>query len=322
MSSDKPLPPIMSSSAEVDMGTSKRPPLVFDADLRRQRRARAARRTTRMTGEQNQPAFFTQRCAEDAAERLQDIARTFDRALIIAPHDFWPQLRRLLPVQKHPKTVVTAYDIDASINHFDIISADDALPLGGEPYDLIISILSLHSVNDLPGALLNMRHLLKPDGLMMASVFGGDSLHELRAAFYAAESKHLGGMSPRVFPMMDFSQAAHLLQRTGYALPVVDTDRFTVNYSALARLISDLRDAGQTNVLTARNPAPLSQSFFTALQKEYSAASSSENGKLRANFEILWMTGWAPHDSQQKPLKPGSAKMRLSEALGTKETKL
>ena len=326
MSSDKPLPPIMPAPTTGAAGTNSLPPQVFDADLRRLRRARAARRTARITTEQNQAAFFIERCAQDASERLQDIARRFERALIIAPHDFWPRMQELLPKQKHPKSITTAYDIDEDIDgplySFDIISADDALPTDGEPYDLIISILSLHSVNDLPGALLNMRYILKADGLMMASVFGGDSLCELRAAFYATESAQFGGMSPRVFPMMDFSQAAHLLQRTGYALPVVDTDRFAVNYSSLSRLIADLRDAGQTNTVTARSPTPLSRSFYTTLEAEYAKASSTEYGKLKASFEILWMTGWAPHDSQQKPLKPGSAKMRLSEALGTKETKL
>lgn len=285
------------------------------------RRARAEKRIERS----GKLGFFMQRCAEDAADRIQDINRRFERALIIGPAGFWPQLRALLPIDKHPKTVVLAYDINKAENgdsRLDIIAPDDGLPIDGPKYDLILSVLSLHSVNDLPGALLNMRHILAPDGLMMASLFGGDSLRELRTVFYSVEAERRGGMSPRIFPMIDFSQAAQLLQRTGYALPVVDTDRFTVNYGALATLINDIRDNGDSNVATSRDKAPLSRSFYTALEAAYREQFSNAAGKLTASFEILWMTGWAPHDSQQKPLKPGSAKMRLSDALGAKEIKI
>ncbi|WP_371396159.1 methyltransferase domain-containing protein [Fretibacter rubidus] len=299
----------------------KTAPHVFDAELRRIRRARAVRRAVKS----DKPAFFIPRCAEDAADRMQDINRRFERALIIGPPDFWPQLRELLPTDKHPTTVVQAYDIDpddAADFGLDIGAPDDGLPIDGPKYDLIISVLSLHSVNDLPGALLNMRHILKADGLMMASLFGGDSLRELRTVFYSVEAERLGGMSPRIFPMIDFSQAAQLLQRTGYALPVVDTDRFTVNYGALSTLIGDIRDSGDSNVAVARDRRHLSRDFLKALEAAYRAQFSNEAGKITASFEILWMTGWAPHDSQQKPLKPGSAKMRLSDALGAKEIKI
>jgi len=298
-------------------------PIVFDNDQRVIRRMRAFKRCRKSGG----PAFFTQRCANDAAERLQDIARVFQNALIIGPAEFWPTLANQLPHDKHPKQVHLCYDmhddIGAQSNQpFDSFHKDDALPFEAGQYDLIISCLSLHSVNDLPGGLMNMRHILAPDGLIMASIFGGDSLCELRRSFYAVEAAQLGGMSPRIFPMVDFSQAAALLQRAGLALPVVDTDRFTVHYNTLEKLVSDLRDQGETNILTARNKKPLSANFMKNLEKNYRSQSTHRDKKLPASFEILWLTGWAPHESQQKPLKPGSAKTRLADALGTREQRL
>ena len=299
----------------------KAAPLVFDANQRRIRRLRAHKRCLK----KDQAAFFTQRCAQDAAERLLDIARKFENALIIGPAEFWPLLRASLPNEKRPMTAHICYDIadDGKFGSaFNTISADDALPFEAGQFDLIISCLSLHSLNDLPGGLMNMRHILAPDGLMIASIFGGDSLRELRETFYAIELEHFGGMSPRVFPMVDFSQAAALLQRAGLALPVVDTDRFTIHYSTFETLMNDLRDQGETNILKDRDKTPLTRTFKKALEKQYQILSDHSTQKLPASFEILWLTGWAPHESQQKPLKPGSAKMRLADALGTQEKKL
>lgn len=290
-------------------------PQVFDPAARQMRRQRAAARTARL----GTPAFFTERCIDDVADRLQDIARQFERALIIGPMGTWDAVADRLPTDKHPKSVTLAYDGPTLGSGHS--APDDALPFDAGQFDLVISILSLHSVNDLPGGLMNLRHILEADGLMMASVFGGDSLHELRQSFYTAESAINGQMSPRIFPMIDFSQAASLLQRAGFALPVVDTDRFTVNYSTPARLIADLRDQGETNILIARDKTPLSRRLSTALWDAYRAQFGTESGKLRASFEILWLTGWVPHARQQKPLKPGSAKMRLADALGVKEQK-
>lgn len=292
------------------------PPAIFDAAARRQRRARAAKRYSK-TG---QIGFFTQRCVDDAAERLLDIARTFDSALIIAPDGFLDALLTELPESKHPKKITTCYDIGGSssgLTH----AADDALPFGTEQFDLIISVLSLHSVNDLPGALLNIRRCLKPDGLMLGALFGGQTLTELRQSFYAAETHVLGAPTPRIFPMIDFSQAAALLQRTGFALPVVDTDRINIHYKSFETLISDLRSHGETNILSARHAKPISRKLLAALMDAYLEA-YGQNDKFRATFEILWLTGWAPDASQQKPLKPGSAKMRLADALGATEQKL
>lgn len=260
------------------------------------------------------------------------MARQFEQALIIAPPQFWPLVCAQLPAGKIPKHVTFCYDApsaQAAQTELSIDAKDDALPFKANSFDLVISILNLHDVNDVPGALSNIAHILQPDGLMLSAVFGGATLTQLRQSFYKAESALLGGLSPRVAPMIDFSQCASLLQRAGFALPVVDTDRFTLSYAALAKLTSDLRDSAQTNTLIERSRAPLSASFMRALEADLLTswpAKTSRSGntppRFEITFEILWMTGWSPHKNQQKPLKPGSAKMRLSAALGVKEVKL
>ncbi len=262
-----------------------------------------------------------QRCAQDTVERLLDISKTFERALIIAPKGFWDLVLADLPVHKQPKNIVHCYD-GLNLPKPMISCADDALPFNQNSFDLVISILNLHSVNDLPGALLNIAHILAPDGLMLACYFGGASLTELRQSLYHVENETLGRISPRVSPMIDFSQSASLLQRAGFALPVIDTDRFTASYGQLSKLVSDLRDAGETNILTTRHNHPLSRSFYDALDCHLKSRFPASPERFNISFEILWATGWAPHESQQKPLKPGSAKIRLSEALGVKEQKL
>ena len=288
-------------------------PDIFDVKARRVRRARAAKR--------GRKSFFLHRCARDAAERLLDISRTFERALIIAPPGFWQMVLTCLPESKYPKTTQLCYDAP-NLAKAMVSCADDALPFKEDSFDLVISILNLHSLNDLPGALMNISHILRPDGLILASYFGGSTLSELRQSLYHVESRQLEGLSPRIAPMIDFSQSANLLQRAGFALPVVDTDRFTLSYERLSKLLSDLRDAGETNILSARNKDALNRSFYNALEDHLKASSPDKLGRFKMSFEILWATGWAPHNSQQKPLRPGSAKMRLSDALGVKEQKL
>ena len=196
-----------------------------------------------------------------------------------------------------------------------------------QSFDLVISVLDFHSLNNLPAALAVVRGQLKPDGLMLAALFGGATLTELRQSFYRVETEFSGGLSPRVIPMIDFSQAAGLLQQAGLALPVVDIDRFTLSYKTLVKLTSDLRDAGQSNILVKRTQAALSKSFAAALQTDLFKGAeiksgAAANARFAITFEIIWMTSWAPDASQQKPLKPGSAKMRLADALGVKEQKL
>ena len=186
----------------------------------------------------------------------------------------------------------------------------------------ILSIFELQSDDRIPETLMACRKHLSPDGLLLIAFLGGETLNELRQSLYAADQESLGGATARVYPMVDYSQAAMLLGRIGLALPVVDADRVRVAYGKLDSLISDLRDLGLTNVLASRDTRRLSRGWLQALKETYRTHFAREDGKLLATFEILWMTGWAPHESQQKPLKPGSAKMRLADALKTKETKL
>jgi SAM-dependent methyltransferase len=189
------------------------------------------------------------------------------------------------------------------------------------PFDLAVSLFSLQAINDLPGALIQIRRLLKPDALFLAVLFGGATLTELRQSFTAAESEILGGASPHVAPFADVRDMGALLQRAGFALPVADVERLTVRYSSLPSLIRDLRAHGQSNALSGRRKSFVGKRMLGALNDHY-ARHYAQDGKLIATFEMLYLTGWTPHESQQQPLKPGSAKTRLSDALGTVERKV
>ena len=278
------------------MTETKAPPQIFDEPMLQTRRARAARRS---------PSFLAERCADDAADRLCDVNRQFEAALLIGPPEFADRLIKQLPPEKRPSSITRS---------------ENGLEPDENTYDLIISVLRLHSVNDLPGALILHRRALRPDGLFLGAMFGGETLTELRQSAYAADDAILGGITPRVAPFADYSQAAALLQRTGFALPVIDTDRCIVHYRDIQRLADDLRDLGDMNALVGRSRSPLNKRYRQSLFGIYNERFSDDN-KARATFEILWMTGWSPHESQQKPLKPGSAKMRLADALGVKEVK-
>ncbi|MEE9347030.1 MAG: methyltransferase domain-containing protein [Robiginitomaculum sp.] len=264
--------------------------------------------------------FLLERCARDAAERLLDINRNFKAALIIGNSAFTDALLAGLPDGKIKS--LTRADHTSRPPNGVIAIDEEALPFAPESFDLIVNGLTLHQINDLPGALLQIKAALRPDGLFIGAMFGGATLTELRQTLYMAEEQIYGRVTPRVSPMADFSQAAALLQRAGFALPVVDSDRFTVHYKDPMRLLSDLKAMGETNALTKRSRMPVSKRFLTALRAAYLEHYANDDGKARASFEILWLTGWSPHESQQKPLKPGSAKMRLADALGAVETKV
>jgi SAM-dependent methyltransferase len=203
---------------------------------------------------------------------------------------------------------------------FATLGETESVPLRPEKFDLVVSVLSLQSVNDLPGVLIQIRHALEPDGLFLGVLLGGATLRELRASFAAAESETLGGISPRVSPFADVRDLGGLLQRAGFALPVADVERLVVRYGDLAGLARDLRAHGLTNVLSERSRKFFRRDTLAALKAHYSA-NHSDGGRLTATFELVSLTGWSPHESQQKPLKPGSAKSRLAEALGTVEHK-
>ena len=199
-----------------------------------------------------------------------------------------------------------------------LVLDEERLPFTDASVDLVVSLLSLHWTNDLPGALAQIRRALKPDGLFLGALFGGASLQELRWALTEAELELTGGAGPRVSPFADAADGANLLQRAGFALPVSDIDRVTVRYADPLRLMADLRAMGETGVLAER-PRPLTRAVLGRAVDLYRSRYGEPDGRVRATFEIVSLAGWAPHPDQQKPLRPGSAKMRLADALKTRE---
>jgi SAM-dependent methyltransferase len=286
-------------------------PRLFDRSLLRARQQRARALT---------PAtFLLDRVAAELGERLSTVLRRFDVAVDLGtPTD---ALRRVLAASGKVGTIVAVEPAAASMDvSFARVAADEeALPFADASLDLVASALSLQFVNDLPGTLIQIRRALKADGLLLAALIGGDSLNELREAFAQAESEVEGGVSPRVAPFVDLRELGALLQRAGFALPVVDSDRLTVRYATPFALMRDLRAMGATNILSERRRTPLRRATLARMAEIYAERFADADGRLRATFEIAWLLGWAPHESQQKPLKPGSATQRLADALGTKE---
>jgi SAM-dependent methyltransferase len=287
-------------------------PVVFDRLLLRVRRRRAL-----MLG----PAtFLLDHVAADVAERLAMVLRRFELAADIGtPGD---ALRRAMR-EKNLAARVIAMDALADGKDREsgwTVAADaEFLPFADGTLDLAVSALHLQFVNDLPGALLQIRHALKPDGLFLAALLGGDTLTELRQAFAAAETEVEGGVSPRVAPFADVRELGALLQRAGFALPVTDIDRLTVRYDSVFPLMHDLRRMGATNALIERRRASLRRGTLLRMAEIYAERFADPDGRLRATFEVVWLSGWAAHESQQKPLRPGSARTRLADALNTKE---
>lgn len=268
-------------------------PRLFDRALLRARQDRARRAGAE--------TFLLDRIAADLVERLQAVKRQFAHGVDLGtPGD---QVCRALAGQIDLKSIALPDD------------DRDPLPLAAESVDLVVSALALHAVNDLPGVLAQIRRALKPDGLLLAAMAGGDTLTELRQAFAAAETEIEGGLSPRVAPFADLRDAGALLQRAGFALPVTDVDRVVVRYDNAFALMQDLRRMGATNVLVERRRAPLRRATLVRMAEIYAERFADSDGRIRATFDIVWLSGWAPHDSQQKPLKPGSAKMSLEQAV-------
>jgi SAM-dependent methyltransferase len=203
-----------------------------------------------------------------------------------------------------------------------VLADEERMPFADASLDLVISLLNLHWTNDIVGALIQIRQVLKPDGLLLAALFGGETLTELRQSLMQAEIDLHGGAGPRVSPFADAIDGAGLLQRAGFALPVADVDRVVVRYDHPIKLMADLRAMGETNVLIDRDRRPLSRAVLGRMSEIYAERFALPDGRIPATFEIITLTGWAPHDSQQQPLKPGSAKMRLADALGAVEGKL
>jgi len=287
------------------------PPRIFDRALLRRRRWRAAA--------QGGGNFLLERAAEDLAERLRAVTRRF--GLILDLGTPGSALRDALAGSGQVGTVITAEPLAALHRNGDLALAADeeALPFRDESFDLVVSALALHWVNDLPGTLLQIRRALKPDGLFLAVMAGGDTLTELRQSLAAAEAEIEGGLSPRIAPFVEVRAMGTLLQRAGFALPVTDVDRLTVRYRDLGGLFRDLRAMGATNALAERHGKPLRRTTIARAAEIYAERFADADGRLRATFDLLWVSGWAPHESQQQPLKPGSAKMRLADALGAEE---
>ena len=287
-------------------------PLIFDRPLIRARRRRAA-----LLG----PAtFLLDRVADDLADRLGAVLRRFDLALDLGTPG--EAVRAALTRLGSVATIVAADAMPAAGAKRvpPLVAADEeALPFRDASLDLVVSALALQFVNDLPGVFVQVRRALKPDGLFLAALIGGDTLTELRQSFAAAESEIEGGVSPRVAPFADLRDLGALLQRAGFALPVTDTDRVIVRYDSAFGLMRDLRRMGATNALLDRRRTPLKRATLMRMAEIYAQRFADSDGRLRATFEIVWLSGWAPHPDQQQPLKPGSARARLADALGTRE---
>jgi SAM-dependent methyltransferase len=264
-------------------------PVLFDRALLARRVARAKKL--------GPATFLLDRVHEDMAERLAAVNREFTEVA-----DIWtPGGGLSLPGLK--------------VRHLDIGSGDETLPFAPGSLDLAISALAFQFVNDLPGVLAQIRRALKPDGLLLAALIGGDTLTELRQSFAAAEAECEGGVSPRVAPFADLRDIGGLLQRAGLALPVTDVDRVVVRYDNALVLMNDLRRMGATNILLERRHAPTRRSTMLRMADIYAQRFSDPDGRIRATFDMVWLSAWAPHESQPKPLRPGSATASLEEAV-------
>lgn len=286
---------------------------VFDRALLARRRARAFATLA-------DADFLLAEASDAIADRLAVVLRDFPLAVCLGAHD--GRLPRALADNRRIGTVVSTECCSALLPKLPppkLAADEEVLPFAEESLDLVVSPLSLHWVNDVPGALAQVRRALKPDGLFLAVLFGGGTLRELRASLLQAEADLLGGASPRVDPFLDVRDAGGLLQRAGFALPVVDTDTLTVRYGDPFRLLHDLRAMGWTNVLSGRSRKPLRRDVLVRALEVYADRHADADGRVRASFEFVHLSGWAPHDSQQQPLRPGSARMRLADALGTRE---
>jgi SAM-dependent methyltransferase len=282
--------------AGVPTGMASNPtsaPALFDRALllARQRRAQQLGPAT----------FLLDRVMEDMDERLQAVMRNFS-----AVADIWTPTEWRQPIT----------DRLGSITHLGVDrSADETLALAPASLDLAISALAFQFVNDLPGVLAQISRALKPDGLLLAAMVGGDTLTELRQSFAAAEAECEGGVSPRVAPFADLRDVGALLQRAGFALPVTDIDRVVVRYDNALALIADLRRMGATNILIERRRTPTRRATLWRMAQIYSERFADSDGRIRATFDVIWLSGWAPHESQPKPLQPGSAKASLEQAV-------
>src|ERR1700722_14305352 len=292
------------------------PPRLFDRELLRRRLARAARGYASAN-------FLKQRAAEDIVQRLEAVRRDFPVAIDLGARD--GSFAKALAKSDAGAKVGVLFQTDlaeamlAGRPGQRLVVDEERLPFAPESLDLVVSSLALHWTNDFVGALIQIREALKPDGLFLGAILGGATLIELRGALMTAELELLGGSGPRVSPFADAYDAAGLLQRAGFALPVADVDRVTVRYDHIFTLMADLRAMGETSTLVEGARRPLKRRVLARAAEVYADKFADADGRVVATFEILTLTGWAPHASQQQPLRPGSAKMRLADALQVRE---
>jgi len=283
---------------------------IFDRNLVRRNRNRAAPTFGNYD-------FLINRVNADLIDRLQDIKRTFPKTLLMGGRGFKDSsLTNISGIQD-----LVIMDLAENFLDPDALSIqgdEEYLPFAPETFDLILSPLSLHTTNDMPGALIQMNRALKPDGVCLAALLGGETLYELRQIMMQAEMKIRRGAGSHIAPFADKQQIGSLMQRGGFALPVVDSEIITVSYKNVRSLMQDLRGMGEGNSLKERGK-PLNKTFMAEIETLYHKNFPEENGRIRATFEIIFLIGWSPHQSQQKPLRPGSAKTRLADALETKE---
>ena len=242
--------------------------------------------------------FLHELAADEIKERLNEVNRSFTQAAVVSPFpEFW----------------------GATFPGAESLVEADLLPLAEGAFDLVVHALALHWADDPVGQLVQCRRALRPDGMFVGALFGGRSLNELRAALAAAETEVAGGLSPRVVPMAEIRDLGALLQRAGFALPVADSVVRTVSYATPFHLMRDLRAMGETNALEARHRRTPPRALFAQAARRYAEAHAGPDGRIPATVEIIYLTGWAPSATQPRPLRPGAARNRLAEALGTTE---
>lgn len=287
-------------------------PRIFDRTLLRIRRDRIAK----ARAERSFPDFLLERVADDFAERLVFVRREFPVAASLgAYHGLLSARLRQLPTIGEIVDVEPAYDALSWSDDWKVVADEEALPFAPASLDLVVSGLSLQLANDLPGVLVQINRALKPDGLFLGALLGGETLKELRGAWILAEDEVLGGASPRVAPFADVRELGGLLQRAGFALPVADNDIIEVTYASPLALMHELKGMAASNPLVERRRTPVTRRLLLRAVEIYHDRFGLPNGRIPATFEIVTLTGWVPHESQQKPLQPGSAKVSLADVL-------
>ncbi len=275
------------------------PPQIFDRELYLKRQAMARGDGLKL---------LDQRIADELTDRLAVINHQFEKALLIAPR---------------PAALEVTLAATGKFNNLQMRkpTASDDLMLGTQSFKAVLSLLDLHAINDVPGYMAQIARALKPDGLALFCFFAGDTLRELRECWLVAEQELTGGASPRVAPMIDLREAGGLLQRAGLALPVADTDRLTLRYADALSLMREIKLSGLSNCLMGRNSKFASRRLLLKVAENYSRDFGNPDGRIVSTLDIAWAMAWKPHESQQKPLQPGSAKARLADALRVSEGK-